>query len=328
MDSNFQKGVDMDEMKCEIPWETLERKVIAYYTDIWRDQRHEDYQSWLNNFRDSDRERLNALFLLSKFIYFGNLEIKALLKAVYRDLYKYPIVEQIRINANDTIDDLVIKRAFKQHKNETRFLGVGNPSESGVHLLYYFRQENKLSKEMFVNAHELFKSTYSEDDKKMVQTWADDNINHLVFIDDFCGKGSQAINYIKDVVTQVKLLRPACEVDYFVLVANKKGLKNVKENTDVDRSEAIFELDESFKCFNDHSRYFVNAVDDVDKDFCKDMCKKYGEERSADAKSYLGFDDEELMLSFFHNTPNNTLPIFWTDKKGWYPIFSRSTKIY
>lgn len=308
--------------------ESLERKVIAYYTDIWRDLRHSEYQKWLDNFHDSDKERLNALFLLSKFVYFGNIEIKEMLKAVYRDLYKYPIVEKIRQDGNDTMDSHYIKKHFVAHREGTRFLGIGNPSESGVHLLYYFRQENMLPKTMFVNAHELFTSSYSELDKKMVLSWSNPNINHVVFLDDFCGNGSQAIGYIKSLVEQIKRLNGSCKVEYFVLVGNRVGLDNVAAQTMVDRVDAIFELDESFKCFAEESRYFRNAKEGIDKNFCKKLCEKYGTERCKDAKSPLGFDNDELLLSFFHNTPNNTLPIFWTDEKGWYPLFNRSIKIY
>ena len=111
-------------------------------------------------------------------------------------------------------------------------------------------------------------------------------------------------------------------------MGNRVGLDNVAAQTMVDRVDAIFELDESFKCFAEESRYFRNAKEGIDKNFCKKLCEKYGTERCKDAKSPLGFDNDELLLSFFHNTPNNTLPIFWTDEKGWYPLFNRSIKIY
>lgn len=308
--------------------ESLEKKVIAYYTDIWKDIRHSNYKRWLENFKGGEKEKLNALYLLSKFTYLGNLEIRAMLKSMYRDLYKYPLVKNIREKNNDTIDETFIKREFKRLHSGTRFLGVGNPSESGVHLLYYFRQENELAKTMFMHAHELFLSTYSKNDKKMVQTWANIDINHIVFIDDFCGNGRQAINNIKDLVKQIKELNENCQVDYFVMVANKVGLANVKLETNVDHSQAIFELDESFKCFADNSRYFANEIEGIDKTYCKNICEQYGQDRSMDAKSPFGFNNDELMLSFFHNTPNNTLPIFWTEEKDWFPLFNRSIKKY
>lgn len=307
--------------------ESLEKKVIAYYTDIWKDIRETDYQKWLANFKGDEQEKLNALYLLTKFTYFGNLEIRAMLKAIYRDLYKYPIIERIRRNNGDTTDETFIKKQFKIHYNGTRFLGVGNPSESGVHLLYYFRQENNLPKTFFVHAYELFTSTYSVEERRMIQTWAKDDIRHIVFLDDFCGDGSQAIIYLKDLVNHVKELKDTCQVDYYVLVANRDGLKNVKKDVRIDCAKAVFELDESFKCFSDKSRYFANTKEGIDKAFCKELCEKYGTGRCKDAKSPLGFNGDELLLSFFHNTPNNSLPIFWTDV-DWYPVFNRVIKIY
>lgn len=58
------------------------------------------------------------------------------------------------------------------------------------------------------------------------------------------------------------------------------------------------------------------------------MCEKYGNNRWKDAQSAMGYNNDELLISFFHNTPSNTLPIFWTDAKNWYPIFNRDIKIY
>ena len=309
--------------------ESLERKITVFYNEIWRDQREGEvkYQKWLENFVGGEKERLNALYLLTKFMYFGCIEIRTLLKSIYRDLYKYSVVEKIRRDNGDTMDSSLLKRGFKEHLLRTRFLGVGNPSESGVHLLYYFRQENRLSKEKFINAYELFSSTYSGDVGGMIQKWANPDIDHLVFLDDFCGDGSQAIGYIKELVSQIKRLNKECIVEYFVLVANQDGLANVKKETQVNRAEAIFELDESFKCFSDVSRFFIDVKEGIDKDLCENLCVKYGTGRYKDAGSPLGFNEDQLMLSFFHNTPNNTLPIFWTDVE-WYPVFNRSIKIY
>lgn len=325
MDIGFEEVLIMEE---ERPLrEILENKVIAYYTDIWGDIRDRNYKKWLDNFTGDEQEKLHALYLLSKFTYFGNIEIRAMLRYVYRDLYQYPIIKEIRKANKDTTDEKFIKAQFNERRKRTRFLGVGNPSESGVHLLYYFRQENNLAKSFFIHAHELFVSTYSIEEKKMNQTWANDEINHIVFLDDFCGNGNQAIDYLKDLVKQIKSLNGNCQMDYIVLVGNKTGLMNVKENVGIKNAMAVFELDDSFKSFSENSRYFANEKKGIDKTLCKTMFEHYGKGRCKDAKSPLGFNDDELLLSFFHNTPNNTLPLFWTDKE-WYPLFNRSIKIY
>jgi hypothetical protein len=43
-----------------------------------------------------------------------------------------------------------------------------------------------------------------------------------------------------------------------------------------------------------------------------------------------GYKDGQFMLGFTHNTPDNTLPIFWDEgrKTPWNPIFVRYDKVY
>src|SRR4051812_38892311 len=73
-------------------------------------------EAWLENFlmdhaRDPS-EQLHALFLLSQFIYFADREVRELLRALYRDHYRYPIVEEARRAANETKDAGALQRAF------------------------------------------------------------------------------------------------------------------------------------------------------------------------------------------------------------------------
>src|SRR5690349_1653565 len=64
--------------------------------------------AWLANFADDwdaePSEKLHALFLLAHFMYFGDTEIRVLLKSMFRDLYRYPIVEELRRNTGNTLD--------------------------------------------------------------------------------------------------------------------------------------------------------------------------------------------------------------------------------
>ena len=56
--------------------------------------------TWLANFTGScapiDDERKHALFLLSKFLYFGQAEIRQLLRAMFQDLIRHPLSVQVR----------------------------------------------------------------------------------------------------------------------------------------------------------------------------------------------------------------------------------------
>jgi hypothetical protein len=284
---------------------------------------------WLDNFAVSNPpaadERAHALFLLSNFMYFGSREIRELLKALYRDLYRYPIVAGIRRANHDTLDSGLIDPLFRAELEATRFLGVGNPSESGCHLLYYFRQENSLPKDLFIHAHQAF----TRGGGPGLLRLRDPTVTRYVFIDDFCGSGKQGTEYSRDLVEEIKRLNPHAFVAYYVLFATTRGISKVRDETAFDVARAIYDLDTSFKCFSAGSRYFRTPTSDIDPAFCEQMCRAYGA-RMVAAPHVLGFDDSQLLVGFHHNTPDNTLPIIWYDEPGgvpWKAIFRRYPKL-
>ena len=141
--------------------DALVRKLQMLTQHLWSDMVNWPMiRDWLNNFPESQpgrpSEQLHGAFLLSQFMFFGIREMRELLKALYRDVYKYPIVERLRRSQANSMDCGHLTALFKAELHQTRFLGVGNPSESGTHLLYYFRQENSLPRKLFINGHEVF----------------------------------------------------------------------------------------------------------------------------------------------------------------------------
>lgn len=328
-----------DNIKKLSLYDTLNDKILKYRASIWKDRRDDKIDDWLENFADeadseeiAERKRLNALFLLSKFMYFGNIEMRELLISLYRDLFKYPIIHKIRKNNSDTTDLGLIENLFRQELLSTRFLGIGNPSESGVHLLYYFRQENNLHKDYFINTHEIFdlqlEKKDDSDDVRINSVLKDEKITRYIFIDDICGSGTQAKAYSSDIVKKIKSLNSNIEVIYLMLFGTEVGIKHIKDNTDFDRVESVFTIDESFKAFSDTSRYFTNSIKGtpIEKNYCKGMCQEYGSKLWSSCP--LGYKDGQLLLSLFHNTPDNTLPIFWRETSEWKAMFKRYNKIY
>lgn len=298
---------------------------------------------WLENFAD-EKEKQHALFLLSQFMYFGSLQIRELLKSLYRDLYKYPVIESIRFANHNTTDLTILRDKFLKVELSTRFLGIGNPSESGTHLLYFFRQENRMSKNLFINTHEIFKK-----DSSGKLSLADSTIKSYVFIDDFCGSGSQAIEYSENIVEEIKKLEPTINVSYLMLFATSYGKEQVKKHTKFDYIETVVELDDSFRCFHSTSRYFQDAPPEIDKNYIQKVCEDYGQTLMTNiceqlgftihtnptlldiiGNSKLGWADSQLLIGFHHNTPDNTLPIIWYDEEivNWYPVFRRYNKKY
>lgn len=300
----------------------------------------EKIEEWLSNFKDED-EKNAALYLLSRFIFFNERCINMLVKSLYRDLYRYPIISLIRKNNGNTLDEGFIESEFDKVLNQTFFACVGNSSESSAHLQYQLRKQGRVAKHLF---------DYYGYDLHTKKRYANRNISRCVFVDDFCGTGRQVSTDKKvvEVIDEVRSFFPSSMMSYYTLVATFDGLDHARRSGVFDEVESVIEMDDSFKCFSDMSRIF--SVDTpfekmrVEK-ICKDHGKKlmkhfytYVEDLTSNPmvfdkyvdKNALGFLDCQLLVGFHHNTPDNSLPIIWyaEEPQLWTPIFPRDNKIY
>ncbi|QQT56123.1 hypothetical protein I6I98_13015 [Sphingobacterium multivorum] len=319
----------------------LHKRIKILNETLWGgNYRHGKVTEWLNNFYDEE-EKMHALFLLSNFMYFSGPQIKQLLISAYRDMYKYPIIENIRKENNHTLDIQFIESQFEQIKGSTLFLGIGNVAESGNHLLYKFRQENKLPKNIFQDTE---KPLYSEKNDEIISNYGDRR--KLVYFDDFVGSGSQAIEYGRTNLAKIRKAFPQADISYILLFGTVKGIKAIKESGLFDKVDCVVEIDDSFKLFGLDSRYFKDPNRVINREFLFNMCKKHGkplmriiaerlghENGGADyfaQTNSLGFGDCQLLIGFDHNVPDNTLPIVWfnEDESIWTPFFKRANKIY
>lgn len=332
--------------------EHLYSKIKILNETLWEDRvRKGKVDDWLGNF-NTDDEKFHALHLLSEFTYFGDIQVRHLLRSLYRDLYRYPIIETIRKANGNIIDPAVIEPLFVDLQRKTRFFGVGNPSESGAHLLYFFRQENRLSKQLFINANELIVR------RPGGFALAFPDLEYYIFIDDFCGSGSQVTSDtgLAGTIYMIKELKPTAKVFYLMLMGTSTGITNV-ENAMItppaggakkmfDHVGAVIEIDKTFRCFDTDSRYYSAKNPHSNKEQAKDMAYKYGLPLIKDIigrdipagpdldrlahENALGFRDCQLLFGLHHNTPDNSLPIIWYDEKTtpWTPIFKRYNKKY
>lgn len=129
----------------------LEDKIATLAKHAWDEEvRWPHIEAWLENFRgdvlDEALERKYALFALSRFMYFSRRMVREMLRSLYQDHFKAPMIQRIRRNFRNTSDVAFLHAMYEQELKATRFIGVGNPSESGAHLLYFFRQANFLKK--------------------------------------------------------------------------------------------------------------------------------------------------------------------------------------
>lgn len=312
-----------------------ERRLSILVAHAWDDEvRWSDITAWANCFigRSALRqdEELHALFGLSRFMYFSRRLTREMLKALYRDHFEAPTMQRIRRNFKGTKDVLLLRKQYQDQLSGTRFVGLGNPAESGAHLLYVFRQVNYLPKDYFADLLSTFASKPSRTRNGAIEyKIRDASINRIVFFDDIVGSGTQARQYLSEELKRIRAGDRNFELSFLALFATTEGLERLNAPELFDgRAACLFELDSSFKAFSANARYFADSPAWFDAATFQAMARQYGE--SLQPRLPVGYKDGQLLLAFAHNTPDNTLPIFWDQgiRTQWHPIFPRFDKKY
>ncbi len=293
--------------------------------------------AWTKNFtgdaiNNDDEEQLYALYMLSRFMYFSKKLIREMLKSLYRDYFMGPLIQRIRRNSKDTHDIGLLKSLFNSELELTRFIGVGNPAESGAHLLYYFRQVNYLSKDLFTD----FDSAFSQSTLRSPKQSKNDvflprnpGIKRYVFFDDLVGTGLQSKTYLKEKLEKIRNANLNLEIRFMCLFSSTKGLDFMNSSEMFNgKASCLFELDKTYTAFDQDQRYFSSSPDWFTINTLYNIAYHYGS--IIRPNHPLGYGKSQLLLGFTHNTPDNTLPIFWDEGhvQPWSPIFQRYNKVY
>ncbi|MEF9964508.1 MAG: hypothetical protein RR779_09075 [Comamonas sp.] len=318
-----------------MPLVECERRLRILAAQAWDDEiKWSDISAWADNFTGTappcKDEAIHALFALSRFMYFSRRLTKEMLRALYRDHFEAPTMQRIRRNFKGTKDISLLRKQYQDQLSGTRFIGLGNPAESGAHLLYVFRQVNYLSKNYFADLSSVFASSSSRTRNGEIEyKIRDASVNRIVFFDDIVGSGTQARQYLSEELKRIRAGDPNFELSFLALFATTEGLERLNAPELFNgRATCLFELDSSFKAFSVDARYFADSPKWFDATNFQAMARQYG--RSLQSRMPVGYKDGQLLLAFAHNTPDNTLPIFWDQgtQMPWHPIFPRFDKKY
>ena len=245
---------------------------------------------------------------------------------MFRDLYRNRLTVSIRQGLSHRNDFDALHEGFLKELSKTRFLGLGNPAESGTHILYDFRLVNGLPVENFVAPHDLITGELQRDDTR----WSDPNVCRLVFLDDFCGTGKQAEELGRKWITLLRQVAGRSEVQleiwYLTMISTAEGLDRIRSTNLFDWVDAVSHMDVTYKAFGATSQVYRDPPNGLTKEDGRRMARHYG--LLLDPLWPLGYGDCQLLLGFHHNVPDNTLPIVRRDNSDppWHAIFPRYEK--
>lgn len=273
--------------------------IVAWQKEI----SEEKIDKWLQNFvggyfEDVENEKKLALWLLSHFSYYTLEDVRTLCKKLFDQYLHEKLSSCSGMDLSKDINEII---------NNTLFIGLGNDSESGNNILYYFRQENCLSKKNFeIDINRTYEN--------------------LVFVDDVTISGEQALKYIQSRKIKAKNTYVA------VMIATEEAIKKIKNFKGKITPIATMVLDKRDKAFSDAAYVFSEKRIRELRKSAQEFCELYGKQAVKGceymASHPLGFEDGQYMIGFEYNTPDNTLPIFWGTGSGWNPLFKRYPKIY
>jgi len=315
-----------------MPRAFCEAKLRTLVNHAWdREVDWHEIEAWASNFSgeflSADEEQVHALLGLTAFVYFSRRMVREMLRALFRDRFEAKLIQRLRRANGNTRDALFLRTLFQGQMSVTRFIGVGNPSESGAHLLYFFRQINRISKNNFADIAGAFEPY---DDGGVIKLRPrDPTIRRFVFFDDLIGSGTQASSYLSNQLAAIRAHDPTIELCFLSLFATTVGLRVLNRPALFNgRAECLFELDKTYRAFSKVSRYFRGAPSWFDRKKLFQVAVGYG--KKVKPRIPLGYKRGQLLLGFSYNTPDNVPPIFWYDGKRlpWNPVFMRYEKIY
>ncbi len=105
-------------------------------------------------------------------------------------------------------------------------------------------------------------------------------------------------------------------------------MQRLRDLNKFDTVHTVVELGESFRCFSDNSRIYREVQPPLAQAAGRALVERFG--MRLQPKGPLGFQDGQLLLGFAYNTPDNTLPVIWSNgnaSQAWTPVFKRYSKL-
>ena len=146
---------------------------------------------------------------------------------------------------------------------------------------------------------------------------------NIVIVDDFLGSGNTFIHYISSLIQKNPVLK---DKSFFFLFIHSTILGEEAINYfahEVGLSVTVISNKRTKKAFEEG-----NIYNGSEADIHKEIYGSIFDKRSTFKWAKYGYKETEALVSFYYNTPNNTLGLFWINISGFNSLFARQPKAY
>ena len=264
----------------------------------------DDVRAWLEQFEYKTEQRL--MFNLLKHVRFYSEEmIREKIGGLHR-----------KVQQNVAAKGGITPGDRRQRRNDILLSSFGSPAKSGSSYARIYATENNIFVRNVVPFNRIPKALRENSE-----------IKAIVFVDDIIASGDSAVGDLNQLNTIGASIH---DKQVTVFIAAVCGLHTGIEKLEDAIGEVPFDvqiivsdiLAEADQCFNPQASVFSSSDE---QNRAKRIVLEYGEQ--LEKKYPLGYNDNQLLVVFHENCPNNTLPILRKESTGntkWTPLFKRS----
>lgn len=239
--------------------------------------KQETYDDWLRQFRREEIPLIQKL--VNHFSFYDPTAVTQKLIKLYEYIKNQEAVD---------IDQLY-------------FCPVGYVVKSGSVISYFFKTQNGIPDNRFLSIDQIMNGGVP-------------NQSQVVFLDDYIGTGSQAVQLWYGLLDSPEFMRTFSLSMFAAISVNEEGFERIRSETGF-RTQYVDLMKRSQKPFAEKSVVFT---DPVEREEARQIVLGYGQRIMSEFP--LGYGECQGLTGFYYNTPNNTLPIFWSTRDGWKPI--------
>lgn len=230
------------------------------------------------------------------------------------------LLEHVVFLRDDDVKGRLYEQVMKLPKDRTKHIvPLGKPGKSGAAISYWIHGLMKRNDLQSMNFHSSVEAFFSYRNSVAWETLND----VVVYVDDFIGSGGSVVEALSLDKKRVRpeVLSDACSGRLYVVAAIVMDNGYSKITKDI--SGAVILGDSHCKGFDPHKKVFgsyfkTKAV--------REMCYKYGEQLYKGCP--LGYENTQSLVLMQHSSPNNTVPVLWSDKqyqgRNWIPLVPRN----